>query len=103
MEGDAEAIINAINGDTMLLSDYGHILHDIKLISSSTCSVSFRHIRPQGNFVSHRLARRVICNLFFVWMRLARRVICNLFLVWMEDVPPDILDIYNFDLTIIDR
>ena len=45
VEGDAKAIINAINGDTMFLSKYGHILQDIKLVSSFACSVSFRHIR----------------------------------------------------------
>lgn len=45
MEGDAEAIVNALNGDTMLLFVYGHILHDIKLMSSSVCNVSFKHIK----------------------------------------------------------
>ena len=74
----------AINGDSMLLSEFGHILDDIKLLSSFVRSVSFRHIRRQGNFVAHRLARRAICNHF---------------LFWMEDVSHDILDVYNFDLS----
>ena len=87
MEGDAKAIINAINGDTMFLSKYGHILQDIKLVSSFACSVSFCHIRRQENCVTHRLARRAICNPF---------------LIWMEDVPSDILNVYNFDLSMID-
>ena len=83
VEGDAEGIIHAINGDSMLNSEYGHILQDIKLLSSSVRNVSFNHISRQGNFVAHRLARRAICNHF---------------LVWMEDVPHDILDVYNFDV-----
>ena len=31
MEGDSEIIINAIKGDNMNLSDYGHLLQDIKV------------------------------------------------------------------------
>ena len=86
VEGNVEGIIHAINGDSMLNSEYGHILQDIKLLSSSVRNVSFNHIRRQGNFVAHRLARRAICNHF---------------LVWMEDVPHDILDVYNFDLNLV--
>ena len=85
-EGDAEGIIHAINGDSMLHSEFGHILHDIKLLSSSVRNVSFNHIRCRGNFVAHRLARRAICNHF---------------LVWMEEVPHDILDVYDSDLILV--
>ena len=37
-----------------------------------------------GNSVTHRLARRSFCNPL---------------LVWMEEVPPDIVDVYNHDLS----
>ena len=33
--------------------------------------------------------------------RLARRSSCNPLLVWMEEVPPDIVDVYNYDLSLL--
>ena len=32
MEGDSEIIINAIKGDNLNLSNYGHLLQDIKVV-----------------------------------------------------------------------
>jgi len=87
IEGDLEIIIKAINGGgTMLLSEFGHISHDIHSLVSSFQSVSFQHVRRLGNCVAHRLARRPICNSF---------------LVWMESVPPNIFGFYNYDLSLI--
>lgn len=45
MEGDSEIIINAIKGDNMNLSHYGHLPHDIKFLSSSFRDISFYHVR----------------------------------------------------------
>lgn len=85
IEGDLELIINAITGgEAMFTSEFGHILQDIHSLESSFQSVSFQHVRRLGNCVAHRLARRSICNSF---------------LVWMEDVPPDIAEAYNYDLS----
>nr|POE53100.1 putative ribonuclease h protein [Quercus suber] len=86
IEGDSEIIINAIREQTLLASDLGHILEDIHVLSSSFCSISFHHIKRLGNCVAHRLARRSFCNPL---------------LVWMEEVPPDIVDVYNHDLSFI--
>nr|POE89664.1 putative ribonuclease h protein [Quercus suber] len=86
IEGDSEIIINAIREQTLLASDLGHILEDIHVLSRSFCSISFHHIKRLGNCVAHRLARRSFCNPL---------------LVWMEEVPPDIVDVYNHDLSFI--
>ena len=48
--------------------------------------ISFHHTKRMGNCVAHQLARRSSCNPL---------------LVWMEEVPPDILDVYNHDLEFI--
>ena len=86
-EGDSEIIIKAINGGgTMLLSEFGHILHDIHSLVSSFQSVSFQHVRRLGNCVAHRLARRSFCNSF---------------LVWMESIPLNIFGVYNYDLSLV--
>ena len=60
IEGDSETIINAINGENMARSEFGHILQDIKSLISSFCSVSFSHVKRQGNCLAHYLARRAI-------------------------------------------
>ena len=51
-----------------VLSEFGHILHDIHSLVSSFWSVSFQHVICLGNCVAHRLARRSFCNSFLVWM-----------------------------------
>ena len=83
VEGDSRVIINAIKGDNMFHSEFGHILQDIIFLRSFFTYVSFRHVKKRGNCMAHKLARRAIFNPFTVWM---------------ESVPPDTLDVYNFDL-----
>ena len=80
MEGDSEIIIKALSSNGFSASSFGHILQDIKSVSSSLGGVLFNHTRRQGNRVAHGLAR-MACN--FV----------N-FHSWMEDVPPGIIDVY---------
>ena len=84
--GDSEIIINTIREKTLLSSNLGHILEDIHVLSCSFSSISFHHIKRMGNCVAHRLARRSFCNPL---------------LVWMEEVPPDIVDVYNHNLSLI--
>ena len=86
VEGDSEIIVNAICGKSLLSSVLGHILEDIHVLSSTFSSISFHHIKRLGNCVAHRLARRSSCNPL---------------LVWMEEVPPDIVDVYNYDLSLL--
>lgn len=84
VEVDSKIIINLMNGESMLYSEVWHIIQDIKLLSSSLTNVYFHHVKRQGNCVAYKLAS------------------CNSFYVWMESVPFDILDVYNFDLSLID-
>ena len=84
VEGDSEIIIKAIKEKTLLSSVLGHILEDIHVLSGSFSSISFHHIKRMGNCVAHRLAHISFCNLL---------------LVWMEEVPLDIVDVYNHDLS----
>ena len=80
VEGDSETIIKAINSNGFSASSFGHILQDIKSVSSSLAGVLFKHTRRHGNLVAHRLAR-MACKF------------AN-FHSWMEDVPPGIIDVY---------
>ena len=84
IEGDTEVIIKAINNGGFLSSSFGHIIRDIKLLSSAFHKVSYSYTHRQGNRVAHRLAR-MACNF-------------SPFQVWMEDVPPDVASIYLSDL-----
>ncbi|KAL0003476.1 hypothetical protein SO802_017257 [Lithocarpus litseifolius] len=86
VEGDSEVVIKAIREKSLLSSALGHILNDIHALSCSFSSISFHHTMRLGNSVAHCLARKSFCNPL---------------LVWMEEVPPDIMDVYNHDLGFI--
>ena len=86
VEGDSEIIVKAIREKSLLSLVLGHILEDIHVLSSSFSSISFHHIKHMGNCVAHHLAHRSFCNPL---------------LVWMEEVPPNIVDIYNYDLSLL--
>nr|XP_023915953.1 uncharacterized protein LOC112027523 [Quercus suber] len=62
VEGDSEVEINAIKEKSLLSLDWGHILRDIHALSYSFSSISFLHVKPLGNSVAHRLARRSFSN-----------------------------------------
>ena len=80
VEGDSEIIIKALSSDGLSSSSFGHIVQDIKVVSSSLGSVLFNHTHRQGNRVGHGLAR-LACK--FV----------N-FQSWMENVPSGVKDVY---------
>ena len=84
IEGDTDVIIKAINSGGFSSSSFGHIIRDIKLLSSAFHNVSYNHTRRQGNRVAHRLAR-MACNF-------------SPFQVWMEDVPFDVASVYLSNL-----
>nr|POE58151.1 putative ribonuclease h protein [Quercus suber] len=88
VEGDSEVVINAIKEKSLISSDWGHILRDIHALSYSFSGISFLHVKRSGNSVAHHLARRSFCNPL---------------LVWMEEVPPNIVDVYNQDLGLLNE
>ena len=83
VEGDSANTITSINGGHMDLSAMGHVLLDIKSLTSCFSFISIQHINREGNCVAHKLARQA----------------ANIpFLVWMESVPPDVFEVYQLDL-----
>ena len=88
VERDSEVVIKAIKEKSFLSSDWGHLLKDIHALSYSFSSISFLHVKCSSNSVAHSLVRRSFCIPL---------------LVWMEEVPPDIDDVYNHDLGLINE
>ena len=84
IEGDSEVVIKAFNSSNISSTGFGHIIRDIKIVSTAFSEISFCHTRRQGNKVAHSIARRA-CNF-------------SPFIVWMEDVPPDILSVYSSEI-----
>ena len=75
-EGDSESICRELQDPGPSLALHGHLIQDVKLLSNSFHSVSFSHIRCEGNTVAYALARSAINRPSLT--------------VWMEDVLPDI-------------
>lgn len=84
VEGDSEVIIKVINSGGYPYSSFGHIIRDIKLLSSTVRFVVFSHSWRQCNRVAHGLAR-MACNF-------------DPFQTWMEDVPPGVEEVYCSEL-----
>ncbi|XP_075645849.1 auxin-binding protein T92-like [Castanea sativa] len=55
-ESDALSIIQAIN-DGVLGGEFGHIIQNIREVSSSFSWCSFQHLKREGNRVAHNLAK----------------------------------------------
>ena len=70
LEGDSEIAIRAMNSEDYSATPFGHLISDIKSLSSHFRSLVFCHTRRLGNKVAHRLARST-CNFsssFFTWI-----------------------------------
>ena len=61
---------------------YGHVIDDIRFLSSST-SYSFSHVKRKGNRLAHALARRAVSSVDTD--------------VWLEDLPQDLDDVFQLD------
>ena len=75
-EGDFESITMAINSGNPCFSSYGHILDDVKALVLNFVSVSFLHVKRQGNVVADKLAK------------VAKNFPCPH--VWSDDIPNDV-------------
>ena len=62
VEGNSLQVIKAINSTKPSKTSYGHIIDEIKLLSSSLPCCSFVHIRCEGNKLAHALARKAILS-----------------------------------------
>ena len=56
-EGDSEFVVNSLRRTGMENSRGGHLIQDITYLSNSFRSISFAHVRRQGNVVAHALAQ----------------------------------------------
>lgn len=72
---------------TPFLASFGHLIRDGKIFAESFHKINFSHVRHEGNFVAHKLARHAI------------HVISSS--VWMEDVPPHFHAVIQVDLVVV--
>ena len=79
IEGDSLRVIQAINGIRPVRTMYGHVIDDIRFLSSSI-SCSFLHVKRKGNRLAHALARRAVSTADTD--------------VWLEDLPQDLDDVF---------
>ena len=78
IEGDSLQVIQAIIDTKPVQTLYGHIIGEIKLLSSLfTCS--FLHVNRKGNMLAHALARRAVLSADTK--------------VWIEELPQDLEDV----------
>nr|POE91501.1 hypothetical protein CFP56_14609 [Quercus suber] len=80
LEGDFEIAIQAMKNDAFSAAPFGHIVSDIKALSSHFRCLTFQHTCRQGNLVAHSLARAA----------------CNFphFCTWIEEVPVSSSSLY---------
>ena len=73
LEGDSEIAVRAMKSEGYSATSFGHILSDIKVLSTHFRCLVFRHTHRQGNKVAYSLA----CSA------------CNFspFRTWIEEVP----------------
>ena len=74
LESDSEIAIQAMNSKDYSAAPFGHIISDIKALSSHFRSLVFHHTRRLGSKIAHRLAR-IACNF------------SSSFCTWIEEVP----------------
>lgn len=84
VEGDSLQVIKAINYTKSSKASFGHIIDEIKLLSSFLPCCSFVHVRREGNKLAHALEHRAFLS-----------ADTN---VWLEDLPRDLNDVFRFDL-----
>ena len=78
IERDSLRVIQAIIDTRPVQTLYGHIIDEIRFLSS-TVNCSVLHVNRKGNKLAHALARRAILSVNTD--------------VWMEDLPRDLDDV----------
>ncbi|XP_048502752.1 uncharacterized protein LOC125498565 [Beta vulgaris subsp. vulgaris] len=67
LESDCQLVINKLLKNALRLSDLDSILHDILSSSVGFKSISWSHVRRDGNFVAHHLARLFPFGIEQIW------------------------------------
>ena len=78
IEGDSLRVIQAIIDTKPVQTLYGHIINEIRLLSSSFIC-NFLHVNRKGNKLAHALARRAVLS--------------DNTDVWIEELPRDLEDV----------
>ena len=77
-------VITAINDPKHNRTKWGHVIEDIEKASTCLQLCSFCHISRGGNSLAHSLARRAVLTTDTD--------------VWLEELPPDLIDVFQSDL-----
>ena len=85
IEGDFEVIYKVLTNLGPSLALHGHLIFDVLQLVNAFSLVNFTHVCRIGNNVAHNLARRAISTPYIN--------------VWMDEVPPNILQFVQVDLT----
>ncbi|XP_030973303.1 uncharacterized protein LOC115993151 [Quercus lobata] len=85
VEGDSLKVIQALNNPKPNRTQLGHIITDIQRLGAGMQFCNFIHIRRGGNKLAHSLAKRAV---------LAADTD-----VWLEELPQDLIDVLQFDLS----
>ena len=85
IEGDFEVIYKDLIDSRPSLALHRHLICDVLHLASVFSLCSFNNVGRTGNNVAHNLARRAIST--------------HDLNVWIEEVPPDILQFVQADLT----
>nr|XP_023916941.1 uncharacterized protein LOC112028476 [Quercus suber] len=85
VEGDSLNVIQALNNPKPNRTLMGHIISDIQCLGAAMQKCDFMHTRRGGNMLAHSLAQRAV---------LAADTD-----VWLEELPQDLVDIFQFDLS----
>ena len=84
LEGDLLGLIKALKAEDHNLSPWGLLVEDVKLVANSFVSLSYSHIKRNGNSVAHNLAKHAI--------RIPD------FQVWMENIPSHVVSFLHSDV-----
>lgn len=84
VEGDSLKVIQALNNPKPNRTQMGHIISDIQRLGAGMQSCIFNHTRRGGNRLAHSLAKRAVLAVDTD--------------VWLEELPQDLVDVFQFDL-----
>ena len=83
-KGDCQKVITAINSTGACHTLFGHIIEEIRCLSSTLVTSCFVHTRREGDKIAHALARRAVLT-------------ANID-VWVEELPGDLDDVLHFEI-----
>ncbi|XP_021738795.1 uncharacterized protein LOC110705260 [Chenopodium quinoa] len=68
VETDCQGLVNRLSKADVFLSDLDNVLEDVLSLSLSFNSIAWSHVRRDGNFVAHHLAKLLPSGVKQVWV-----------------------------------